>query len=398
MSQILEETVSGNRVVKAFGMEDFEIGKFRQSAQRLLRENVRWIRSVVATSPSMDFLGAVVIVLVLMYARVQIKTGAMTEGLFVTFVYALFKSYEPVKGLGTVYQQFEQAFGATAKAFEYIGLAEEPAVEPGVPALPAFSQGVEFDHVSFGYDPETPILRDVSLTARAGEVIAIVGSSGAGKTTLVNLLPRFYPVTSGALRIDGMDIREVTLRSLREQMAIVTQETILFNDTVWNNICYGRPGLPQDRVEAAAKAALAHEFHSRIAAGLSDDAGRPRPAPERRPAAAHRHRARHSEGFADPDPGRSDFGTRFRIRNAGAARAFQPDDGPHGVCDRSPALDHPPRRQDYRAGRRNASRKPARTRNCSRKAAPTPACTKCSLPIPTMWRLPQQLPDTESNA
>ena len=260
LSQILEETVSGNRVVKAFGMEDFEIGKFRQSAHRLLRENVRWIRSVVATSPSMDFLGAVVIVLVLMYARVQIKVGAMTEGIFVTFVYALFKSYEPVKGLGTVYQQFEQAFGATAKVFEYIGLAEEPAVEPGVPALLTFSQGVEFDHVSFAYDPETPILRDVSLTARAGEVIAIVGSSGAGKTTLVNLLPRFYPVTSGALRIDGMDVRDVTLRSLREQMAIVTQETILFNDTVWNNICYGRPGLPQDHVEAAAKAALAHDF------------------------------------------------------------------------------------------------------------------------------------------
>ena len=165
-----------------------------------------------------------------------------------------------MKGLGTVYQQFEQAFGATAKVFEYIGLAEEPAVEPGVRALPPFSRIVEFDRVSFGYDPELPILRDISLEARAGEVIAIVGSSGAGKTTLVNLLPRFYPVTSGVLRVDGVDIREVTLRSLREQMAIVTQETILFNDTVWNNICYGRPGLPQERVEAAAKAALAHDF------------------------------------------------------------------------------------------------------------------------------------------
>jgi subfamily B ATP-binding cassette protein MsbA len=169
--------------------------------------------------------------------------------------------------LGTVYQQFELAFGATAKVFEYIGCQGEPDAEPGLPTLPPFSRSVEFDRVSFGYDPETPILREISLVARAGEVIAIVGSSGAGKTTLVNLLPRFYPVTSGVLRIDGMDVREVTLRSLREQMAIVTQETILFNDTVWNNICYGQPGLPQERVEAAAKAALAHEFIKELPQG-----------------------------------------------------------------------------------------------------------------------------------
>jgi subfamily B ATP-binding cassette protein MsbA len=260
LSQILEETVSGNRVVKAFGMEDFEIGKFRDAARRLLRENMRWISSAVVTSPIMDLLGAVVIVLLLMYARGQVKIGVMTAPIFLTFVYALFKSYEPVKGLGTVYQQFELAFGATAKVFEYIGSAEEPAAEPNLKALPPFSQSVEFERVSFGYDPEVPILRNISFEAHAGEVIAIVGSSGAGKTTLVNLLPRFYPVTSGSLRIDGADVREVTLRSLREQMAIVTQETILFNDTVWNNICYGRPGLPKDRVEAAAKAALAHEF------------------------------------------------------------------------------------------------------------------------------------------
>ena len=260
LSQILEETVSGNRVVKAFGMEDFEIGKFHDAARRLLRENMRWIRSVVITSPIMDLLGAVVIVSLLMYARGQIKIGAMTGPIFVTFVYALFKSYEPVKGLGTVYQQFELALGATAKVFDYIGRAEEPAAEPGMPALAPFSRSVEFDRVGFSYDAEVPILRDISLKALAGEVIAIVGSSGAGKTTLVNLLPRFYPVTSGALRIDGVDVRAVTLRSLREQMAIVTQETILFNDTVWKNICYGRPGLAKDRVEAAAKAALAHDF------------------------------------------------------------------------------------------------------------------------------------------
>jgi subfamily B ATP-binding cassette protein MsbA len=267
LSQIVEETVSGNRVVKAFGMEDFEIRKFRESSRRLLRENMRWIRACVATSPLMDLLGPVVIVVVLMYARVQIKQGVMTTGIFVTFVYALLKAYEPVKGLGTVYQQFEQAFGVSTKVFEYLALTDELAEEPGVRALPPFSRLVEFHHVSFGYDPETPILRDVSFTANAGEVIAIVGSSGAGKTTLVNLLPRFYPVTSGALRLDGMDVRQVTLSSLRGQMAIVTQETILFNDTVWNNICYGQPGLPKERVEAAAKAALAHDFILELPSG-----------------------------------------------------------------------------------------------------------------------------------
>ncbi len=136
LSQILEETVSGNRVVKAFGMEDFEIGKFRDGARQLLRENMRWIRSVVVTSPIMDLLGAVVIVLLLMYARGQIKVGALTAPVFVTFVYALFKSYEPVKGLGSVYQQFELAFGATATVFEYIGRPGEPETEPGLSALP----------------------------------------------------------------------------------------------------------------------------------------------------------------------------------------------------------------------------------------------------------------------
>jgi subfamily B ATP-binding cassette protein MsbA len=241
-------------------MEGFEIAKFRERARHLFRENMRWIRAYVATSPLMDLLGAVVIVLVLMYARVQIKLGMMTVGTFVTFIYALFKSYEPVKGLGAVYQQFEQAHGATARVFEYLALPEEPAEELGVRVLPPFSRLVELDHVRFEYDPETPILRDVSLMACAGEVVAIVGSSGAGKTTLVNLLPRFYTVNSGAVRLDGLDVREVSLSSLREQMAIVTQETILFNDTVWNNICYGRPGLPKEDVEAAAKAALAHDF------------------------------------------------------------------------------------------------------------------------------------------
>ena len=259
LSQILQETVSGNRVVKAFGMEDFEIRKFRAAAQRLLRETLRWVRANALSSPLMDLLQPVVIALLLLYARQRIRLHELTIGLFVAFVYALFKSYEPVKRMGAIYQQFQQAQGATTQVFLYLDLAEEEHDAPNARPLRPFSREVVFEHVSFSYDP-TPVLREINFEARKGEVIALVGSSGAGKTTLVNLLPRFYELTSGAIYIDGVDIREVTVRSLREQIAMVTQENILFHDTVWNNISYGLSNVSEERVLAAAKAALAHDF------------------------------------------------------------------------------------------------------------------------------------------
>jgi subfamily B ATP-binding cassette protein MsbA len=260
LSQIVQETVTGNRVVKAFGMEEFESGKFRATARRLLRENMRGVRAYALTSPMMELLGAVVLALVLLYARDQIRYGTLTKGDFLVFVYALFKVYEPVKRVGGIYQLFQQALGATTQVFSFLELGEEVNEAPGARALPPFSREVVFDNVGFSYDGNGAILRNINLTARAGEVVAIVGLSGAGKTTLVNLLPRFHDVSAGAIRVDGVDIREVTLRSLREQIAVVTQETILFNDTVWNNLCYGRPGMREESVVAAARAALAHDF------------------------------------------------------------------------------------------------------------------------------------------
>ncbi len=260
LSQILQETVSGNRVVKAFGMEGFEIGKFRATGRRLLRENMRWIRAWVANGPLMELLGAVVLCFALLYARDRIKYGVFTKGAFMAFTYALFKVYEPVKRLGGIYHLFMQALGATTQIFALLDLREEEAERPGASQLPLFSRAIEFDDVSFSYEGGPEVLRGVNLKAHAGEVVAIVGSSGAGKTTLVNLLPRFHAATGGRLLIDGRDVRDVTLRSLREQIAIVTQETILFNDSVWNNICYGRPEMPEERVYAAARAALAHDF------------------------------------------------------------------------------------------------------------------------------------------
>lgn len=260
LSQIIQETVSGNRVVKAFGMEEFETNKFRDAARRMLRENMRWLRAHVVTSPLMDVLGAGVIVVVLFYARTQITAGVMNAGMFMSFVYALFRSYEPIKRYGSIYSYFQQAIGASTQVFAFLDRQEEEMTRPGGQVLSAFSRSVVFENVRFAYDDGIPVLRNIDLGVRAGEVVALVGQSGAGKTTLVNLLPRFFDPTGGVIQVDGTDIRGVTLRSLREQLAIVTQENILFNDTVWNNICYGRPGMSEDRVHAAAQAALAHEF------------------------------------------------------------------------------------------------------------------------------------------
>ena len=266
LNQILQETVVGNRVVKAFGMEDFEIRKFQTAARRLLRETMRWVRTQVVSSPLMDLLLPVVISLLLLYARDKIRHEQLTIGLFFTFVYALFKSYEPVKRMGAVYQQFQQAQGATTQVFAYLDMKEEERDAPDAIELPVFSREIEFDNVSFSYET-APVLRNISFRARKGELVAFVGSSGAGKTTLVNLIPRFYEVTAGAIRVDGTDVRKAKLSSLRGQIAMVTQENILFHDTVWNNICYGQTNVSRERVVQAAQAALAHDFIQELPLG-----------------------------------------------------------------------------------------------------------------------------------
>jgi ATP-binding cassette, subfamily B, bacterial MsbA len=267
LNQMIQEGVAGNRVVKAFGMEGFEIERFRDTARRLLKENVRWVSAYVLNGVLMDLLGAVLIALALLYARDQINHGAMTVGEFGTFVFAMLSAYTPLKRVGSFYQQLEQARGATAEVFDFLALSEEESEKRGAVTLPPFSREVVLEKVNFAYEQESPVLRNIDLTARAGEVVAIVGSSGSGKTTLVNLLPRFASPDSGSVRFDGHNIENVTLKSLREQIAIVTQENILFNDTVWNNLCYGRPGLPKEKVIAAAQAAWAHDFISEMPQG-----------------------------------------------------------------------------------------------------------------------------------
>jgi subfamily B ATP-binding cassette protein MsbA len=245
-------------------METWEISRFRSAAKKLFRANLRSVRAQALSGPLMESIGIIAVALLLLIGRDAIKAGAFSTGTYVTFLAAVFNLYNPVRKLAQSYNAFQQALGASEEMFRLMDIEDDVRQQPGAARLRPFSKNIHFGQVSFSYRTDNgelkPILRNIDLEVKAGEIVAFVGSSGAGKTTLVNLLPRFFDVDSGAIRIDGHDIRDVTLSSLRSQIGIVTQETILFNDTVRNNIAYGQPGVSDERVVAAAKAALAHDF------------------------------------------------------------------------------------------------------------------------------------------
>ncbi len=260
LNNVLQETFSGIRIVKAFGMERLEVEKFKAATRRLLRVSLRWVRAQAATSPIMEVLGAITVAGILLHARNEIMHHAQTTGGFVAFLYALIKTYEPIKRLTGVHNAAAQAVGASEQVFHYLDLHPDIHDEPGASTLPPFEREIEFENVDFDYEESLPLLRNIDLRIRKGEVVAIVGSSGAGKTTLASLIPRFFDVTRGRLLIDGHDVRNLKLDSLRAQIGIVTQETILFNDTVYNNICYGSQMASEESTREAARAALAEEF------------------------------------------------------------------------------------------------------------------------------------------
>jgi subfamily B ATP-binding cassette protein MsbA len=271
IQNILQETITGNRIVKAFSMESWEIARFHRAAQRLLRANLRSVAAAALSSPLMDIFGAIAIALLLLVGREQIAHKVLTPGVFVAFIAAVFSLYNPVRKFAVFNNNFQQAMGASSELFKYMDAVDEIRDKPGAKPLSKFSRAIEFANVCFSYEDEgegsREILRDINLKVTAGEVLAVVGSSGAGKSTLVHLIPRFFDVISGRLLIDGRDVRNVTLASLRAQIGIVTQETVLFNDTLRNNIGYGQPGVSQKQVEAAARAALAHDFIMELPAG-----------------------------------------------------------------------------------------------------------------------------------
>ncbi len=263
IQNILHETVTGNRIVKAFNMEVWEMVRFRSAARRLFRANLRSVSAQAISSPLMDLIGAIAIAMLLLLGRSRIQQHAMTEGAFIAFIIAVFKLYDPVRKFALFYNNFQQALGASSSIFNFMDAQDDVREKPHPVQLKTFKKTFSFNHVSFSYSDEEgqkQVLHDVNLTAHRGEVIAIVGPSGAGKTSLVNLIPRFFDVTGGQIMIDGHDLRDVSLHSLRTLIAKVTQETILFNDTVRNNIAYGQPDVPKQKIVDAAKAALAHDF------------------------------------------------------------------------------------------------------------------------------------------
>jgi len=264
IQNILHETITGNRIVKAFGMESWEVARFRSAANRLLRANLRSVAAAAVSSPLMDTFGAIAIALLLLLGRNEINRGAFTPGTFLAFIVLVFKLYDPVRKFALFNNSFQQAVGASSEIFKFMETEDDVREKPNAKPLPSFSKSIVFERATFSYqgneDGAREILHDIDLDVKAGEVLAIVGSSGAGKSTLVHLIPRFFDLTSGRLLIDGRDIRDVTLSSLRAQIGIVTQETVLFNDTVRNNIAYGQPHVSRKQVEEAARAALAHDF------------------------------------------------------------------------------------------------------------------------------------------
>lgn len=266
MTALLHEAIAGIRIVKAFGMEGYESDRFQRENSRYTQNQVKTIKVRSISSPLMETVGAVAFAITIWYAAYRISHGTLSPEAFISFFASVIMFYQPIKALNGVNLNIQQGLAAATRIFEVMDTPGEKEKKEGAAGISSVDDSIEFRKVSFNYGGEW-VLNGIDLKVRKGEVLAIVGSSGAGKTTFVNLIPRFYDVAEGVILIDGRDIRDFTLKSLRSQIAIVTQQVVLFNNTVKKNIAYGDPEMDMDKIVSAARAANAHEFISRLPNG-----------------------------------------------------------------------------------------------------------------------------------
>ncbi len=271
LNGLLHENVQGNRVVKAFGQEGYERRRFAEHDDRIFTLYMRG--SVIRSIPITEVLAGIAIAGIIWYGGSSVIAGTRTQGSFIAFVITLFLLYDPFKKLVRTNYTIQQGLAGADRVFGLLDTVPQVADRPGARELQGVGRGIEFHDVSFAYEPGVPVLRHVDLAIPAGNVVALVGMSGGGKSTLADLIPRFYDVTDGRISVDGIDVRDVTLASLRGHIAVVTQFTFLFNDTVRSNIAYGTPGASTEAIEAAAHAANAHEFITGLPRGYETGIG-----------------------------------------------------------------------------------------------------------------------------
>ena len=268
VSNILYETITGNRIVKAFSMEKYEVSRFAKTLDELFAIVMRNTRIGAISSPLMEVLGGVGISLVVWYGGSQVIADKSTPGTFFSFLTALIMIYQPIKGVSAINNSLQQGIAAAERVFDVLDIQSDVAEKKDAIELPLIKDSIEFTNARFQYDENAEVLKGINLKVKAGEVLAVVGTSGGGKSTLVNLIPRFYDVSSGSLTVDGTDIRDVTFKSLRDQVGVVTQQTILFNDTVRNNIAYGSLDASEEQIKDAARAAHALGFIQNMPKGF----------------------------------------------------------------------------------------------------------------------------------
>lgn len=273
VTAMLQEVIQGVRIVRSFNRSDYEIQRFDDVNEANFKANVRTIRQSSQLTPFVEFFSAIAITVIIWYGGLSVIDGIMTSGELIAFLIYAINLANPTRRIAEAVGNIQKSLGAADRVFAILDTEPEVKNRPGAGALQVTAGRVEFDHVAFSYEPDHPVLTDISFTAEPGQTVAIVGPSGAGKTTIANILPRFYDVTGGSVRINGTDIRDVTIGSLRDHIGLVPQDTLLFNTTIKNNILYGRLDATDEEVWEAVRAANAEHFIRELPMGIETRVG-----------------------------------------------------------------------------------------------------------------------------